>query len=282
MAGVGGIRIIKRRLKVAQSTQQITRAMQLIAASKLRRAEPHMRQAINYYDSLVEMLAAARAAGCKQGFTLAAPRNEGDTLVFLISGDRGLCGAYNDAVVKKGLEAAEGSQRFIVIGLRGRDKLGRAGITPGPGDFYEANKLTLLAIKRLSESLIERFIQDTSIKRICLVYTHYYSALSHNPVMEDILPVCLPEPVGPEPLAEPDTIDLIDGILPAVVEARIYNAIMISVAAEHSARRMTMSSATDNAQEMIDNLRRMYNRERQAAITREIIDIVGGAETAGR
>ncbi|MDD3925943.1 MAG: ATP synthase F1 subunit gamma [bacterium] len=281
MAGVGGMRIIKRRLKVAQSTQQITKAMQLIAASKLRRAEPQMRRALSYYEGLIEVLGAAVSADYDRNLVLASARDSGDILVLLMSGDRGLCGAYNDAVVRKGIEAAEGSKRFIVIGLRGRDKLSRAGITPGPGDFHEANRLTILAVKRLSESIVERFLQDTSIRTVRLVYTHYYSALSHDPVIEDLLPVRLPAPSGPEPLSEPDTEALITGILPAIVEARIYSAVMMSVAAEHSARRMTMSSATDNAQDMIDNLRRMYNRERQTAITSEIIDIVGGAEIVG-
>lgn len=278
MARFSGMKEIRRRLKVTRHMQQITKAMQLVAASRLRRAQPQMRHSLDYLEGLdkIMQLAAFYAAGSAD--PLLQPRSSGMPLIVLISGDRGLCGSYNDAVVRKALEAADAARGFVIVGLRGRDILQRHGIASEPGDFYEANDLSLLMVKQLARKLIERFRSDAGIASVRLVYTRYKSALQLVPEAEDILPISLPAPGQFGSSLEPGAGPILDRLLPALVEGRLYSAVMMSVTAEHSARRMTMNAATDNAQKMIERLTMEYNRERQDAITREIMDIVGGAD----
>ena len=295
------LREIRRRIRSVQNISQVTRAMQMVAASKMRRAQEQVLATREYADKAWELLVhlASHPAEDSQ-HPLITPRPVQTTGLVLITADRGLAGGYNHNIIRLALQFIRENQtpvKVIAVGRKGRDFMLRVGVEvvaeisdlpPRPG---------LLDVLPAAQVAIEDFEAGT-FDEVYLAYTLFHNTMSHEPVIRRLLPIYtsadlqadmrsserLPdfghiESAGDgEYIYEPDVRTLLDTIVPRFTELQIYQAILESLASEHSARMIAMRNATENAQEMIGDLTSEYNRLRQEAITKEILDIAGGAE----
>jgi F-type H+-transporting ATPase subunit gamma len=284
---------IRRRIRAVKSTQQITKAMKMVAASKLRRAQEralsarpfaqHMLRVLNRVASKVPstvhpLLAEAGAA--------ATP---GRTLLIVISADKGLCGSFNTNIIKEAAKfIIESHGREVALGLvgrKGRDYFRRRGLDVRYEDVGLFQNLRYTHAQAVARMAIDEFISGHA-SHVYLVYNEFKSVMQQRVVVERLLPIprgdVLVEPAqqGPEIdyLFEPAPADIFRDLLPRHVEVQVYRALLESAAAEHAARMTAMDSATKNATEMIDQLTLHMNKVRQAAITREIIEVVSGAQ----
>jgi F-type H+-transporting ATPase subunit gamma len=291
MAG-GQERILRRRIKSVQSTKKITRAMELIAASRIVKAQARVQAAQPYADGITEVVRDLQAAGAgsNNAFLVprAATRRVGEVV---IAADRGLCGAYNSSVIRAAeadIRAQQADGRDTAIVTVGRKPEGYfrfrdypidasfGGFTQNPS--YED-------ARRVAEAVIGPF-QSGALDLVQLTYTRFISAGRQEVVIVPLLPLPALESAAPaEPGElkasyefEPQPEEILDALLPRYAEARIYAALLNAAASEHAARQRAMKAATDNADELIRALSRVMNRARQDAITTEIMEIVGGAE----
>ncbi|MBI4598595.1 ATP synthase F1 subunit gamma [Candidatus Uhrbacteria bacterium] len=296
MAASGAIR---RRIKSVKNTRKITKAMELVAASKMRRSvqvvlgtRPYARLA---WDTV---RAVSRVADASLHPLLRAPDAK-CILLLLLSSDRGLAGGFNANIVKKALVAAR--ERWagmevtaIVVGKRGGDAVRRAGI-PVLASFSDlANAPSFFDIQPIARLVRDEFSTGT-YARVTVAYTHFVSAMTQQPILLDLLPFPNPGdsdlpgvagleraggagvPSDPgEYLFEPRPEEVLDRLLPRLVDAMTYQALLESSASEHSARMLAMRSASDAATDMVDSLTFAYNQMRQAGITREIAEISSG------
>jgi F-type H+-transporting ATPase subunit gamma len=282
-------RQIRGRIRVAKNIQQITKAMKMVAAARLRRAQEAVVAARPYAEKMFEVMQSLGANADNLRHPLlrkvAEPQNIG---VILITGDRGLCGAYNSSIIRRATETVKpygvDRVRMICIGKRGAAFFRRRGYdivaehpVPATGiKFSEAQ-----AIARTARDLFE----NAEIDALYLVYTQFFTAMTQRPKVVQVLPLEAPTAVQTETselksdyIFEPDAEQILSSLLPRYVDTQVYQAVIDSVASEHGARMTSMSSATDNAGKMISALTLTLNRARQATITKEIAEIVGGAE----
>jgi F-type H+-transporting ATPase subunit gamma len=289
MAG-GQERILRRRIRSVQQTKKITRAMELIAASRIVRAQQRVQAAVPYADTITEVVRSLGSAGAATGNQLLIGRPQVRTTLFVAcAADRGLCGAYNASViraaegeVKAAVQAGSG-YRLITVGrkvenyfrFRGYDiEASFGGFTDNP---------TYADARKVAETAVALFEAGT-VDRVELVYTRFISAGSQEVVQRPLVPLDREVVSGGTDAGEatyefePDPSTILDVLLPRYVEARTYAALLNAAASEHAFRQRAMKSATDNAEELIKNLTRVMNRARQDAITTEIMEIVGGAE----
>ena len=272
---------IKSRMKSVQSTMQITKAMELVATSKLRRAKEKVERSRPYYEILGEAIQSIR----NSSETLASIWNdngaEGKTLFVVIAGDRGLAGGYNANIFRMTEQLAkDGEALFLPVGKKALEYYkhrGREILSSDFGMISEVGVGDSFAIARL----IAEAYKDGTISKAILVYTKFASMISQIPVYEDLLP--LPAETSekkyvPDPLFEEDVDEMLERIVPDYIGGIIYSAICESSASEQGARRSAMNAANKNAEEMIDTLMLKYNRARQAVITQEITEIVSGSE----
>ncbi len=291
MAG-GQERILRRRIKSVQSTKKITRAMELIAASRIVKAQARVLAAQPYADGITEVVRDLQAAGAGANNPLLVPRPQTRRVgEVVIAADRGLCGAYNSSVIR----AAEGDIR--AQRTQGRDT---AIVTVGrkPEGYFRFRDYPLEAsfggftqnpsyedARQVATAVIGPF-RDGVLDLVQLTYTRFISVGRQEVVIVPLLPLPTVETSVPsehaEPRAsyefEPEPEEILDALLPRYAEARIYAALLNAAASEHAARQRAMKAATDNADELITALSRVMNRARQDAITTEIMEIVGGAE----
>lgn len=297
MAG-GQERILKRRIKSIQSTKKITRAMELIAASRIKKAEDRVRAATPYANSLTEAVKDLVAAGGSSISPLLKPRDEINCVAQIIVGaDRGLCGGYNYGVTRAGegeVKAEKERGRDYLIYSVGRKVEGYFRYR----DYKIAESFTGFSEQpayadavRVAQAVTQAYL-DGTIDEAQIVYTRFITSGSQEVVVRPLLPLGSDFVVGgdarPEkkddnkvPAAysfEPDPSTLLDALLPRYVEARVYAALLNASASELAARQRAMKSATDNAEELITSLSRIANRLRQDSITTEIMEVVGGAE----
>jgi F-type H+-transporting ATPase subunit gamma len=294
MAG-GQERILRGRIRSVQATKKITRAMELIAASRIVKAQQRVAAAVPYSDQITEVVKDLAAAGGASQSPLLAEREVKRTAYVVITADRGLCGGYNAGVQR----AAEGEIKKDV--LKGSDYTVIAVGRKAEGYFrfrgYRINRTfsgfsdnpTYANAKMIGEYVVEQYLAG-EIDRLELVYTRFISAGSQEVVQRPLVP--LEREVGQGGSGkgldadgtaadfefEPDPGTILDTLLPRYVEARIYAALLNAAASEHAFRQRAMKSATDNAEELIKNLSRIMNRARQDSITTEIMEIVSGAE----
>lgn len=286
------LRVYRRRIRSVQATKKITRAMELIAASRIVRAQQRVTAAKPYADAITDVVAAV-TAGSGATHPLTTPRADARVAaVVLVTSDRGLAGAYSANALRVGEEltaalSAEGKSLVpFLIGrkavgfyrFRGRDVAHQwTGFSEQPG--YDN-------AKAIATALVEAFNRgsaDGGVDEIHLVYTQYQSALTQRAVAEQVLPiVSTGDEAAPASSAEfdfePSAEAVLDALLPRYLESRLFSAMLASAASEHAARRRAMKAATDNADELIKALTRAANSARQAEITQEIMEIVGGAE----
>ncbi|HYR96213.1 MAG TPA: ATP synthase F1 subunit gamma [Candidatus Binatus sp.] len=277
------LKALRKRIATVRSTQQITKAMKMVAAAKLRRAQEAAERARPYAAKLSEMFAAVVADVEPEVHPLLARRPERRIDLLVLTSDRGLCGGYNANL----LRFAEGFVRdrgavesaLAVVGRKGLDYYRRRsrhivahrlGILTAPAPAIAAE---------LAVALMERFANEET-DAVYLVYTRFRSAMSQIPTAVPLLPV-KPPPGGAPPadyIFEPERPALLARLLPRYVEALMTQAILEAVASEHGARMTAMDSATRNASDMIGRLTLSMNRARQATITKELMEIVSGAE----
>ena len=282
MAGAS-MKDIKLRIKSVESTMQITKAMELVASSKLRRAKERVEKSRPYFEVLHAALSDIAASNAELSSPYIARRPVKKTCYVVIAGDRGLAGGYNANILKAVAAEAEGKEICVLpVGKKALEHYQRRGVERVTEQYAEAADVTVSDCFSMAQLLAKGFLAG-EYDEIRLAYTNFVSMLSQQPATLRLLPldVSRPEPgAGPRGLTiyEPSSEEVYDAIVPEYLAGLIYGALCESVASELGARRSAMDAATKNAGEMIDSLSLHYNRARQAAITQEITEIVAGAE----
>lgn len=299
---MANLKAIRKRIGSVKNTQKITRAMKMVAAARLRRAQQAITELRPYAIKTMEVLSSVAArAGEEEVHPLLARRERKKVLIVALTSDRGLAGAFNANINKaafrkwRELEAQGVEVSFAVIGRKARDFLRRRSAKiefEFTGVFED---LTVTKAGEIGRAIVAEYKYD-GFDEVLLAYNEFKSAISQKVVLEPLLPI-VPLPLGDAAVAgggdaaaahagdtavdfiyEPDKQALLDRLLPMYVEIEIFRALLESVASEHGARMTAMDNATKNASELVGKLTLAYNRARQAAITTELMEIIGGAE----
>ena len=286
---------LRRRVRAVKNTQQITKAMKMVAASKLRRAQERMAGARPYAAQMQRVLSsvAARVDPSIHPLLALRPRQpESRTLVIVVTGDKGLCGSFNTNVIKGASHYITESDTPCVLGLvgrKGRDFFGRRGFDVRFEEIGLFQKLRFESAQTIARLAVEAFTSG-QVDRVTLVYNEFKSMMSQRVVVDPLLPIgradvdagAAPPPAGGEAqvdyLYEPSPQDIFNQLLPRYVEVQVYRALLESNAAFFAAQMTAMDTATKNSADMIGSLTLYMNKVRQAAITREIIEVVSGAQ----
>ena len=279
----GNMKDIKRRIKSVQSTMQITKAMELVASSKMRHAKERALGARPYFNALYQTIThlAGATRGSESVYT--RPREVKNSLYIVIAGDRGLAGGYNANVFKQA-DAAEGPVTVLPIGKRSAEYFAHHGAGLFTPEVLMAADVSVSECFTLSHQITEGFLKG-EYDAVKLCYTRFDSMMTQTATTLEVLPLTI-EPTEAQKaearrsqiLYKPSCEEVFGAIIPEYVAGVLYGAVCESVASELAARRTAMDAATKNAGEMIEHLNLYYNRARQAAITQEITEIVAGAE----
>ena len=283
MAGAS-MKDIKLRIKSVESTMQITKAMELVASSKLRKAKERQERCRPYFTGLKKTLDDIEAATSDFSSPYQQRREVKKRCLIVIAGDRGLAGGYNSNVFKAAQELMQDGAPVCVvpIGKRTVDFFTRRGVEILTDEFAEAADISVADCFTIS-SMVTKGYREGQFDEVSILYTQFVSMLTQTPASEKLLPLEAGEKkeraaVEPLVLYEPSPGVVYDAIVPNYIAGMIYGAMCESVASELGARRTAMDAASKNAAEMIDDLSLRYNRARQGAITQEITEIVAGAE----
>lgn len=289
------LRDIRRRIASVKSTQQITRAMKLVASAKLRRAQERVLEARPYCRAMNSMVSDFSLGSLRELHPLLreGPKEreplEKRKLLLVVSGDRGLCGAFNSNIIRRTAELlrAEAGRRdvslsLIVVGRKARDFYRRHGqVTVRSEHVNFFDKLAYSHAAQIGQEVATAFVGG-EVDEVELVFNEFRSAVSQRVVVERILPIEAPPAAADESavdfIFEPSPAVILASLLPKHVEVQVYHALLESVAAEYGARMTAMDNATKNASEMIDLLTIQFNKARQERITKELLEIVSGAE----
>jgi F-type H+-transporting ATPase subunit gamma len=281
---------IRRRIRSVKNSQQITKAMKMVAAAKLRRAQERMFAARPYAAGLRKVLASVSTRVDISAHPLLQSREpESNVVVIVVTADRGLCGAFNANVIRAAQnfirESAFESVSVLTIGRKGGDYFKRRPI-PVRRNVMVAQALSLDVVHEIAEGLIKDFIEE-KIDGVYVVYNEFKSIMAQDVRAERLLPITrdfedttATDQGGIDYLYEPGPEQILSDLLPKHIEFQLYRVLLESAAAEQGARMTAMEAATKNASDMIEHLTLTYNRIRQAAITKEIIEIVSGASAA--
>jgi len=279
------LKSIRRRITSVKSSQKITKAMKLVAAAKLRRGQDAIVAARPYAQALARAVSEIGSRAGTDEHPLLQRRPPERVVVIALTSDRGLCGAFNTTIGRRAqAELAERKSADVglyVVGRKGREYFKRRKLPVKrelPGVTGES---ALLRAQELAE-IVSREFADGLIDEVILVYNEFKSAVTQRVVAEPLLPVVAPEAAeggaAMDFVYEPSKKELLDAVLPQYVESQLYRALLESIASEFGARMTAMDNASRNAKAMIERLSLQYNRARQASITKELMEIVGGAE----
>ena len=279
----GSMKDIKLRIKSVESTMQITKAMELVASSKMRRAKERVEHSRTYFETLYESLTKIAAADPRARNPYLRRDDIRRTLLVVIAGDRGLAGGYNANVFKQA-DAAEGPVTVLPIGKRSAEYFAHHGAGLFTPEVLMAADVSVSECFTLSHQITEGFLKG-EYDAVKLCYTRFDSMMTQTATTLEVLPLTI-EPTEAQKaearrsqiLYKPSCEEVFGAIIPEYVAGVLYGAVCESVASELAARRTAMDAATKNAGEMIEHLNLYYNRARQAAITQEITEIVAGAE----
>jgi len=292
---MASLRSIRTRIKSVRNTQKITKAMKLVAAAKLRRAQDAVVRTRPYaqlLDELLGSLARARAEAEMPPHPLMEVRPPRRIEIVLLTSDRGLCGGFNSNIIRRAQRfiVEEGpkyeSTQFSTIGRRGRDFARKRGIAARKDYVGFFGRLRYAMAKEVADDLIAEY-KEHKLDAVYLLYNQFKSAISQQITLTQLLPITAPPQaeksrtsgiLTPEHLYEPSRPVLLEQLIPKQLAMQIWRALLESEASEHGARMTAMDAATKNANEMIGALSLQYNRARQAAITKELMEIVSGAE----
>jgi F-type H+-transporting ATPase subunit gamma len=283
---------IKRRIRSVRNTRKITKALELVSASKLRRAQARIEALRPYADRMHELEMEAASRADVHGQPLLARRETKTSALCVLTGDRGLAGAFNAQVLRAAIadsrtERAEGREmRWLAVGKRGIGSLRFRGLELLSSWQGFTDRPSYGDAAAIAEELCALY-RDGTVDRVALVYNAFQSALSQHVVVEELLPI--PEGRFAEVSAreralegtvifEPEAADILDELLQTSIEIQVYRALLESTASEHGARMTAMGNASKNANDLIDGLTLAMNRARQAEITQEILEVVAGAD----
>jgi F-type H+-transporting ATPase subunit gamma len=289
---------LRRRIRAVKNTQQITKAMKMVAASKLRRAQERVMNARPFVIQAHQVLASVAARVDPSIHALLEQRDRtpaAKTLVIVVTGDKGLCGSFNTNVIKSAatwiIEAGKAACELGLVGRKGRDFFARRGFSIAFEQVGIFHTLKFEDAQSIAQHASQMFL-ERRVDRVMLVFNEFKSVMSQRLVVEQLLPIAPesvttpPGPQGASPgagyqpveyLYEPSAQEIYDRLLPRYVEVQVYRALLESNAAFFAAQMTAMDAATKNSAEMIANLTLYMNKVRQAAITREIIEVVSGA-----
>ena len=279
---------IRRRIRSVKNTQQITKAMKMVSAAKLRRAQDRVISSRPYGALLRKVLAnVAAAAAADQrtsGHPLLAQRAEQRILLVLITGDKGLAGAFNSNLIKGAqafmAERPGATVQLELIGRKGRDFFRKRGSSISGEHVNLAAKVVFEDTAAIARKAMELYCND-EIDAVWLLYNEFKSVVAQRVMLSRLLPIQLPEQASTvDYIFEQPPAEMLAALLPRYIEMEFYRALLESAAAEHAARMTAMEAATSNAGDMIENLTLYMNRVRQASITKEIIEVVSGAAAA--
>lgn len=282
------LKALRTRIASVKNTQKITRAMKMVAAARLRRSQQRILELRSYAIKTMEVLSSvAKRAGDEEVHPLLARRPAKKIMIVVLTSDRGLAGAFNTSISKRAFlmikeEEAKGNVvTAAVVGRKGRDYLRRRGVTISHEFTGIFEKLSVEKAGEIARVIVDEYVRK-DLDAVYLAYNEFKSAITQKVVIEPLLPITpmeLPESTTAiDFIYEPNKTALLDRLLPMYVEIEIYRALLESVASEHGARMTAMENATRNASDMIDRLTLQFNRARQAAITKELMEIIGGAE----
>jgi F-type H+-transporting ATPase subunit gamma len=290
---------LRRRIRAVKNTQQITKAMKMVAASKLRRAQERMAGARPYAQQMQRVLTSVAARVDPSIHPLLTVREAGadsKTLVIVVTADKGLCGSFNTNIIKAAGALIVGSPSPLQLGLvgrKGRDYFGRRGFAVAFEQTGIFQKLRYQDAQQIAQTAMDMFIKG-EVDRVVLVYNEFRSVISQRVVVDQLLPIAradVDDAAHPAAVATPTNIvpfvdylyepapqEIFNQLLPRYVEVQVYRALLESNAAFYAAQMTAMDTATKNSAEMIGSLTLYMNKVRQAAITREIIEVVSGAQ----
>ena len=280
---------LRRRIRAVKNTQQITKAMKMVAASKLRRAQERIMNARPYAVQMQRVLSSVATRvdpSIHPLLSVREPRPDSRTLVIVVTGDKGLCGSFNTNVIKAGAAYILESPQKCTLGLvgrKGRDFFARRGFAVLFEQIGIFQKLRYEDARVIAQTAIDAFVGG-DVDRVVLIYNEFRSVMSQRVVVDQLLPIGREEVDGApaqnqiDYLYEPSPQEIFNQLLPRFIEVQVYRALLESNAAFFAAQMTAMDTATKNSGDMIANLTLYMNKVRQAAITREIIEVVSGAE----
>lgn len=291
------VREIRRRIKSVKNIAQVTRAMQAVAASRMRRAQEAVLSTRPYAQRAWTLLThlAAQRGETEELHPLLQARPVNRVALLLLTSDRGLCGAFNTNIIRKALEYVEALAvpvDVVAVGRKGRDVMLRRGQSLMAEFSNLSAQPTLMDVTPIARVALEGFL-DGTYDAVWLAYTDFINTLRQEPVVKRLLPLMptemerqvmaeyvdeAKEVEAPEYIYEPDPRTILDTVVPRFTELQVYQAVLESIASEHSARMVAMRNATENAEALTQDLQLTYNKARQQSITSEIMDIAGGAE----
>ncbi|MHC1702248.1 MAG: F0F1 ATP synthase subunit gamma [Humidesulfovibrio sp.] len=288
---MASLRDVKTKIGAIKKTKQITKAMNMVASAKLRNAQSRIERFKPYAQKFFEMLGDLAAGADESVHPLLAKREEKKTVgIVLVTSDRGLCGSFNVNLIKAGLKLAKEKQaqglnvKFYCVGKKGRDAVRKAEyeILVQYRDVMNSFDFTLAS--KLGQELINSFL-DGTLDEVVVVYGEFISMARQVPVVQAILPisgeqagVAEVKSSGKEYVYEPSVEGLLAELLPRFIKVQVYRGMLDTSASEHAARMSAMNNATRACDDMTNALTLLYNKTRQASITRDLMDIVGGAE----
>jgi F-type H+-transporting ATPase subunit gamma len=283
---MASLRDIQQRIKSVKNTQQITKAMKMVSAAKLRRAQDRALAFRDYAAELNGICARLTALGAAEGHPLAETREKKKVELLVVTSDKGLCGSFNNIIISRAMKFLQEKDstevNLVIAGKKARDFLKRR-----PWPIIEEYLDTFRGVDRslaekITGGVTERFIGG-ECDEVYILFNEFISVIQQRVVFQQLLPLQPPAEdeeveLPPDYIFEPDLGDLARQLFPELVVSQIYRSLLESSASEHGARMAAMDAATRNAGELIDKLTLTYNRARQAAITKELIEVVSGAD----
>jgi F-type H+-transporting ATPase subunit gamma len=276
-------REIRRLINAARNIKQITRAMQFVAASKLKRAQDSTLAARPYSEKIDEVLADLAAVLSGEDHPLLGKPGGGRRLITLVTSDRGLAGPFNTNTIRfaaREITGHEGDLAAVTVGRKGRDAMRRARVPLVAHFDGFGDRPKFADVLPLARLITDEYLSGTST-RVDIIYSHFISTLTQRPTLDRLLPVEPTEDTegipGHQFIFEPSPAAVLEQLLPRYVATRLFQAVLESKASEESSRMVAMKNATENADELIDDYTLAYNKVRQANITREMIEIATGA-----
>ncbi len=288
---MASLKEVKSRITSVISTQQITKAMRMVAASKLRRSQEKMQQIRPYarkLNTIVSNLTASIGSDNDNDW-YAAKRTENKILVVVITSDRGLCGAFNSTVLKAAVKLVQekypaqfnkGNVTILPFGKRSMEYFSKRKFVCQDSYWGIFGQMTFENVSKAGNYIIETFKQG-GFDKVEIVYNEFKNVATQVLKIDQFLPLTVEASSvsnAPDYIFEPNAEELLAGLIPQLLNVQLYRSVLESNAAEHAARMTAMDKASENAGELLKELKLLYNRSRQAAITKEILEIVGGAE----
>jgi F-type H+-transporting ATPase subunit gamma len=279
-------RLLRRRIRSIQNTAKITRAMEMIATTKMRRAQDQALAGRPYSDKITQVIAdlAAESTGDNAAHPLLEKRKINKIAIIHITSDRGLCGGLNanmNRLTAKFILEQSVPVNLITVGRKGRDFMYRQQLEIRAEFTKISDRPFMLETLPISHIITDDYTTGY-IDQVYLAYSRFVTTMAQNPTLELLLPVepaPIPKTESREFIYEPDPVFVLNELLPRFVEMRVYHAILEAIASEQSARMVAMRNATDNANDVIEELTLILNKARQEMITKELLDITGGVES---